>query len=125
MKSHLPSITKNDGFIMLQVLFVVSLLFILIISSIATYRNEVYITARQVEQVKIETLFQMAQSKYKQELAASDAPPSAASFSFPDGTVDISVTEITNHYIKLHFSIKFNDGKKDGYFPFNHLLVYE
>lgn len=125
MKGHLSSIIKNDGFIMLQVLFIVSLLFILIISSIATYRNEIYITTRQIEQVKIETLFQTAQSKYKQELAASDAPPSAASYRFPDGTVDISVTEITDHYIKLHFSIKFHDMEKNEYFPINHLLVYE
>jgi len=110
---------------MLQVLFVVSLLFILIISSIAAYRNEIYITARQIEQLKVETLFQMAQSKYRQELTASDLPVDAVNYTFPDGTVDISVEEIADHYIKLYFYIKLSNMGKNEYFPIKHLLVIE
>ncbi|WP_405103985.1 hypothetical protein [Oceanobacillus sp. FSL H7-0719] len=123
MKGHFHSIMKNDGFIMLQVLFTIALLFILVTSSIASYRNEVYITKRQIEQVKIETLFQTAQTKYKQTLSESGPPLSPVSYNFPDGTVDISVSDYTEHYVKLQFLITFHDKESDAYFSINHLLV--
>lgn len=123
MKGHFHSIMKNDGFIMLQVLFTIALLFILVTSSIASYRNEVYITKRQIEQVKIETLFQTAQTKYKQTLSESGPPLSPVSYNFPDGTVDISVSDYTGHYVKLQFLITFHDKESDAYFSINHLLV--
>ena len=124
MKKHLSSIIKDEGFILLHVLFIVSLVFILITSSIAAYRNEIYITERQIDQIKIETLFQMAQAKYRKELdAASEKEPFSASYIFPDGMVDITVTAVKENYVKLHFIIRFDDS--DAFFPMNHLLRYE
>lgn len=124
MKKHLLFITKDTGFILLHVLFVISLLFILISSGIASYRNEIYITNRQIEQIKIETLFQMAQEKYKRELRNTDEVIDSVSYEFPEGEVDISVLSIEDTYLKLSFVIKFH-GNRDNFIPLNHLLVYE
>ena len=124
MKNYLPFITRDNGFILIHVLFVISLTFILVTSGIASYRNEIYITDRQLEQIKIETLFQMGQAKYKQEQNASSSPIQSVSYEFPDGYVDISIVRIEEDFTELHFIIRFYDETAD-FFPINHRLVLD
>lgn len=123
MKKHSPFIIKENGFILLHVLFVISILFILVTSGVASYRNELYITDRQIDQVKIESLFQMAQTKYKQDLSNSSEIILHTVYDFPEGQVDISVLTIEETYLKLHFIIKIHDS--DEYYPLNPLLIYD
>jgi len=123
MKNYLSYITRDNGFIMIHVLFVISLTFILVTSGIASYRNEILITDRQIEQIKIETLFQMGQAKYKQEQSASPSPILAANYDFPDGNVNISLVKIEEAFTELHFRIRFHDS--DEFFPVNHRFVLD
>lgn len=112
---------KNDGFIMLHVLFVISLLFILIISSVSSYRNQVHITHRQIEQIQAETLFQMAREQYKSELENAEEVIDDVNYYFSQGNVEIIVLGMQENYIKLSFVVRISD--KDMYYPYVHLLV--
>ncbi len=76
------------------VLFVVSLVFIMITSSILLYRNDLYLTDHYLEHIRIETLFQMSQMKFNQEILSTNSTiPSTVQYDFPDGKVIIHITE--------------------------------
>lgn len=120
IKSRLSFIINNDGFILVHVLFVISLTSILVMSSIASYHNEIYITERQIEQIELETLFQMGREKFKQELLSSPVPVDYASYEFPIGSVQITVMEKTETYMNLYFEFGFQN--KPDIYNINHLM---
>lgn len=122
MKNRLSFITNDNGFILIHVLFVITIAFILVTGSIAVYRNELYITERQIKQIEIETLFQMGREKYLQEAAAAASPILAATYEFPDGVTEIKIVNITDTTITLDFKIKFYDN--DTFFPIQHPIPY-
>ncbi len=75
------------------VLFVISIVFILITSSILLYRNDIYLTDHYLEHIRVETLFQMSQMKFNQEILSNDSPiPPTVQYDFPDGKVIIHIT---------------------------------
>jgi len=60
----------------------------------------------QIEQVKIETLIQMARNSLKKELKGKSEIPPNTFYQFPDGTVDISITRLDEGTLKLIFTIR-------------------
>ena len=105
MKKQLSIINSQDGFFLPYVLFIISLIFILTTSNIAIYRNDLQITAAQTEQIKIETLFQMGRTKFKANIDQYNAKNNTASYSFPDGNVQIIIHSINDNKYDLYFTI--------------------
>ncbi|MBM7597970.1 hypothetical protein JOC34_000327 [Virgibacillus halotolerans] len=105
MKKQLSFITNQHGFFLSYVLFITSLIFILTMSNIAIYRNDLQITANQIDQVKIESLFQMGRTKFKEELDKYNKQKDIVSYAFPDGTVDILIDDIHGNQYELYFTI--------------------
>lgn len=103
--------------------FVVSLVALLLLGSIATYRNELYITNRQIEQIQIETLFQMGRAAYIEEQQQVEEVLRQATYDFPYGRVDVSLSNLTETYRKLYFRITIH--QREGFFPIIHLLKPE
>lgn len=118
------SITNDKGFILLHVLFIISLLFIIVSYGVSSYRNEVYITQRQVEQITVESIFQMARESYKRDLATSEEIINNITYEFPQGGTDISILSANDSYLKLSFKIYFPD-EPVKFFTLNHLLALE
>ncbi|QGS68865.1 hypothetical protein CV093_11790 [Oceanobacillus sp. 143] len=54
------------------VLFIIAIVYIIVTTNIAMYRNDLQLTENQIEQVKIETLFQMQREQFKQEFRNMD-----------------------------------------------------
>lgn len=123
MKGNLRFIMRHDGFILIHVLFIITILYLIISFSITAYRNELYITDRQIEQVVIESLFQMGRMSYIADQKLNDEVLHEARYNFPDGKVDIFLVELNDIYRKLHFEIRLHDDHQ--YYSLFHLLKYD
>lgn len=98
---------KSNGFILPYVLFIITLVLILIMGNITQYRSEFTSTALQIENVRMETLFQMGREKWKQEIATNGAQlGQVITYSFPDGMVGINLEDENEERYRLHFIIR-------------------
>lgn len=111
---------KPNGFILIHVLFIIALLFLLISSSIASYHSDLFITNGQIEQIRVETLFQMGRVRYLEEQQEIDEVLTETEYHFPDGTVEVSILNETEEYRKLTFHIVLEPQK--AWFSINHLI---
>ncbi|GGK03253.1 hypothetical protein GCM10007063_26830 [Lentibacillus kapialis] len=94
MRKILSFTTNQQGFVFPYVLFFIALAFIILTANVNIYQDEIRITQNQTEQLKIETLIQMARGHLKDELA--DKPDTGTiEYEFPYG-------DVTAHYVKLH-----------------------
>lgn len=69
------------------------------------YQDEIQITSKQTEQLKIETLMQMAHTSFKKDITHPDVPDNPAKYRFPNGDVDIDFLILDEKKYHLHFSI--------------------
>jgi hypothetical protein len=88
-------------------MFIITIAFIFITANIQSYKNDIYITDRQVEQIIIESLFQSGRESVKNELNTPDLPNNVY-YTFPDGNVHITITSHENLY-ELNFTIHTNN----------------
>ncbi|MFD1610002.1 hypothetical protein [Oceanobacillus luteolus] len=123
MNEHSHFTMKPNGFFLIHVLFTISIIFIIISTSIIAYRNELFITDRQIEQNQIETLFQMARVKYIEEQRKSEEILRTARYTFPYGQVEITLGNATEHYRNLNFQIRLQSQQE--FFSINHLISAE
>ncbi|MCF3941765.1 hypothetical protein [Oceanobacillus alkalisoli] len=123
MKGYFRFITESNGFILLHILFIIAILFLLVTGSIFSYRNEVHITETQVEQIHVESLFQMSRLKYVKEQMQNEEILQTASYDFPNGDVDIRITHLSEAYRKLQFHI--NPSNQESLFTVNHVIKNE
>ena len=65
IQKRLDFMRQSEGFIFPYVLFIISILFLIITGSITSYQHDTSITDNMLEQVKIETLFQMSHTEFK------------------------------------------------------------
>lgn len=101
---------KNEkGFVLPYVLFITSLLFIIITTSISIYEQDIKVTHYQVEQIKIETLYQSALAIFKEERELNHMPYYTTNYTFPDGKVTVTYTIIDELEYRLRFSISTNN----------------
>jgi hypothetical protein len=89
-------------------------------SNIAIYRNDLQITANQLEQVRIETLFQMGRTKFKEELDPHHKPKDIVNYVFPDGIVEILIDNINGNHYELYISVSTTEHKSK--YAFNDIL---
>ncbi|WP_164668618.1 hypothetical protein [Virgibacillus doumboii] len=104
MKRQLP-FTNNKGFILPFVLFVTAIALILITSSVRMYQDEIQITNKQTEQIKIETLLQMARTSFKEKVIQSEIPDNPTNYYFPYGDVRVEYIIIDDKKYHLHLTI--------------------
>jgi hypothetical protein len=88
------------------VLFVVSIVFILVTSSILLYRNDLYLTEHYLEHIRIETLFQRSQMKFNREILSNNsAIPSIVQYDFYDGKAIIHISEESDNLYNFVYII--------------------
>jgi hypothetical protein len=102
MKKQLHSTTKEKGFILPSVLFLTTLVLLYFSSSLITYKHDIQITYNMVEQVKSQSLFQMAYVQYKNDYLSQNIIEENVAYSFPIGNVIVNTTT-TDNIIQLEF----------------------
>ncbi|WP_163969994.1 hypothetical protein [Oceanobacillus halotolerans] len=111
MKKKLSFILNQRGFVLPYVLFIMSLAVVIIITSIHTYRNNLEITHHQLEQIRIETLFQMAYAHFLDALKESHEDiASPAYYTYQQGTVTIEHILLEKDTYHLYITVKTNKG---------------
>lgn len=110
MKNQLHTTANEKGFILPYVLFIITLLFLLITTNTNHYQREIEITARHIQQVKMETLFQMGREKVKSEIEHVQLNDTLI-YNFPDGRVRIKITALGDGYSELLFNITSNSNE--------------
>ncbi|WP_077326963.1 hypothetical protein [Virgibacillus siamensis] len=109
MKNPFMYINDQRGFILPYVLFITALLIITITASIRLYHNELIITESQAEQVKVETLFQMAHSQFTDNLPNKNNPAdNPVMYHFPYGNVKIEYIRMDTETYHLYVTITTN-----------------
>ncbi|GAA0602506.1 hypothetical protein GCM10009001_19320 [Virgibacillus siamensis] len=108
MKKRFEFITDRNGFILPYVLFTTALVIIIVTASIQLYKNELQITERQTEQLKIETLFQMGRAQFIESLQDHNLPESPVTYHFPYGDVAIQYKILDTNEHHLYFTITTN-----------------
>ncbi|MBY7143379.1 hypothetical protein KFZ56_10020 [Virgibacillus sp. NKC19-3] len=93
------------GFFFPYVLFVTAIVFIFITATITMYANDGKITEKHMEQIKIETLFQMAHAKFKEENETKEMGSGETYYTFPDGDVKITHTLSDEDRYEMYFKI--------------------
>ncbi|RDW21930.1 hypothetical protein [Oceanobacillus chungangensis] len=108
MKKELYFMNNEKGFFLPYVLFITAVAFIIVTTNITMYRNDLQLTENQIEQVKIETLFQMQREQFKQEIKKYGIPNTDTIYHFPDGIVKITIIRSINQTHELNISILTN-----------------
>ncbi|MFC4022799.1 hypothetical protein ACFOUV_03100 [Oceanobacillus longus] len=107
MRKLLSTTNNQHGFILPYVLFITTLALILITAHIHSYQLGIEITDRYVQQLKMETLFQMGRERIKTDIDEI-AVPGTLNYNFPYGEVRIEVQEIEQNNYELFFTITTN-----------------
>ncbi|WP_096270581.1 hypothetical protein [Paucisalibacillus globulus] len=108
MKKQSHSIHHEKGFILPSVLFLTTIVLLYFSSSLLTYKHDVQLTFNLIEQVKSQTLFQMAYMQYKTDYLSQNIIEEDVDYSFPTGEVKVKVIELGNN-IQLEFIIQTNN----------------
>lgn len=110
MKKQLFIMESESGFFLPYVLFITALIFIIIATSINTYQQDIQITHRLVEQLRIETIVQMGLAKFNQEHLPNEEARIDVSYNFRDGEVTIVYSLINDFEYRLHFTVLAKSG---------------
>ncbi|MGJ9456961.1 hypothetical protein [Oceanobacillus sp. CF4.6] len=107
MRKLLSTTNNQHGFILPYVLFITTLALILITAHIQSYQRGMEITDRYLQQLKMETLFQMGRERIKSDIDEITVP-GTLDYNFPYGEVRIEVQEIEQNNYELFFTITTN-----------------
>lgn len=94
---------NQRGFILPYTLFIATIVLLIVMTNIITYNQNIQITYNYMEQIKIQTLFQMGREKFKQEVTTLEINNKVA-YDFPHGHVVIDYTTTETEY-HLYFLI--------------------
>ena len=108
MKKQLHSIRSEKGFILPSVLFLTTLVLLYFSSGLLAYKHDVQITYNMMEQVKGQSLFQLAYTQHKKDYLSHNRIEKNVEYSFPIGNVKINTT-VMNEVIQLEFNIETNN----------------
>jgi len=116
---------NQQGFVLPLVLFTTAIVFVVLMSQITMYRSEINITKNHLEQVKIESLFQMGREKVKDELRMAttvEEIPGKVTYQLPLGSVIILISREKDNQYDLVFDI-FTSGNQANYGTTNTLFI--
>ena len=121
MRKRLSFMTNEKGFIFPYVLFVTALVFVGITAGTQLYRNELISTEVYLNQIKLETLFQMTKEKALVEQKHLGPLYEKHNYTFPSGSAKFSVQIRTADWNKTLIEPKLSNGKKLLMYSFIHL----
>ena len=99
-------ITSNQsGFFLPYVLFITTIIFIIITTSIRTYQHEIEITHHLIDQLRAETIVQMGLAKFNQEYLPTKRDTFNVHYNLLDGEVTIAYSFIDDSEYRLHFTV--------------------
>gem|GEM_PF-1737572 len=110
LKNTLSFTTDQQGFVLPYVLFFIALALIIMTANIGLYQNEIRITENQTEQLKIETLLQMARTQFKEDVVDQPNSNHALTYAFPYGDVIVEYTQLSEKKYHLYFTIRTDTG---------------
>src|SRR5690625_7726432 len=83
MKKYYDFTRRESGFILPYVLVIVTIALIVMMTSIKIYEQEFKVTHHYLEQIKIETLMQMAYVQFHEDYDKNDASQIRTEYEFP------------------------------------------
>ncbi|MFC3039058.1 hypothetical protein ACFOGI_02160 [Virgibacillus xinjiangensis] len=113
---------KEHGFFLPYVLVIILVVLSGVASSIHAYKNTIDISRNHLEEIKIETLFQMGRAKVEKDLDTQEEVPRLAMYDFPDGNVVIDIFPMDPDTLLLHFLITtdYSQTELTNYMKFQH-----
>lgn len=96
---------NEAGFFLPYVLFITSLVFMIVTTSINIYQQDTQMTHRYVDQLRIETLVQMGLATFRKEYLPNESSTLTVDYVFPDGEVTIVYHLIDEFEYRLHFTV--------------------
>lgn len=107
MKKQLFSMNEQ-AFFLPYVSFLIAIVFIVVISYVYTYQNDLFITEKHIEQIKIETLFQRSREEAKKEFIHNNTLETEGQlqYTYPDGNVVISYVRVDSNQYQLHYTVQ-------------------
>lgn len=114
MKKYSGLIQSNRGFILPGLLLFTSLVLIVFTHSLHLYKTNQLLTVNEIEQIKMETLFQMGHQSFIQDLSKESVslPLQPVIYTFPYGVVTVTYTSPSNNTLDTHFSIETNQNSR-------------
>src|SRR5690625_1915397 len=110
MKKQLFFTSEEKGFFLPFVLFIASLIFIIFTGGANIYNQDIRLTHHYTEQIKIETLIQMARTAIKREIADLEWDfLNIVEYNFPDGHVTISYISQSETHYSFYFTVTTNN----------------
>src|SRR5690625_4520730 len=107
MKKRLSSMNNDKGFILPVIWLITILSFIVISVMVQTYQNELFITEQNLEQLIVETLFQMGYEQFLQDHDVNDLTSYyEVQYHFPSGHVTIQYLQLNEQEGQLLFQIE-------------------
>lgn len=110
MKKQLSSTINNQGFMVPYVMFIIAIALMAITTSVNIYKDEIQITYNQLEQTKLETLFQMAHTTFKEEISLGTDIKNPVYYQFPYGDVRVEYIILSEKEYHLYFTITTKNG---------------
>jgi|SRR5690625_139986 len=113
MKKYYDFTRSESGFILPYVLVIVTIVLIAVTANIKIYEQEFKVTHHYLEQIKIETLMQMAYVLFHKDYDLNEASQIRAEYEFRSGSVDVTYSPITDEPDTLYFVV--NTDKETRY----------
>lgn len=110
LRKTLPITTSQHGFILPFVLFIIAFSLIVVSASVHLYKSEIHITQNQTEQLKIETLIQIAHAKFKEDVIKKPESNDTISYELPYGDVLVEYAKYNEQAYQLNFVIQTDTG---------------
>lgn len=98
--------TNDKGFIFPYVVFIILITFICITTSAVIFTNELDMTQNHIDQLKIETLIQMAYTQFNEEFPPFEHEQEEVHYWYPDGDVKITYTILNDSQVNLYFFVQ-------------------
>ncbi|MUK87133.1 hypothetical protein GMD78_01805 [Ornithinibacillus sp. L9] len=98
---------SQRGFILPSVMFISVFVFIIVLANTYTFQSSVQITDKVIENIKIETLFQMGLARFKNDYAnlGYTTEEQTIEYEFPNGNTQITYLYMNENQILLNLNI--------------------
>lgn len=116
-------VSMNErGFFLPYVLAISVVILCVIVTSLTIYNNERKMTHMLLEQLEVETLFQMSRVQFKEDALYKINDKGQITYEYPNGTVIIQFVLEDEQKVSLDFSIK---STNDFLTEFHHIIHLE
>lgn len=117
MRRHYTIIHNQQGFLLFHVIWLILVVFLCIHFLLYQYQTERVVVDNQLFHIEIETLFQMAYKKARDEIDANKDKgpyPYQTTYHFPQGDVRVTMEAEPNDKIAVFFAIQ--NAETDHYY---------